>query len=145
MKLHDCYGDNLLRMETPSPEKAKKALEIAYERTTRGKALLEKDFFEESLICCYTAMFQAARALLFREGIIEKSHACVIAYLEEVVAARGDLEIKYVTWLDTYRKERHMGLYGFEPLGTNEDDAKLAHERACQFIDVIRKIINKKK
>jgi hypothetical protein len=77
MKLHDCYGDNLLRMETPSPEKAKKALEIAYERTTRGKALLEKDFFEESLICCYTAMFQAARALLFREGIIEKSHACV--------------------------------------------------------------------
>jgi len=145
MKLHDCYGENLLRMETPFPEKAKKALEIAEERTSRGKALCEKGFYEESLICCYTAMFQAARALLFREGIIEKSHVCVIAYLEEVVVARGDLEIKYVTWLDTYRKERHMGLYGFEPLGTNEDDAKLALERASTFVKEIGKIVNKKK
>lgn len=145
MKLPDCYGAGLLRMETPSLEKARKALEIAEERTSRGKALLDKGFYEESLICCYTAMFQAARAILFKEGIIEKSPACVIAYLEEVVVARGDLEIKYVTWLDTYRKERHMGLYGFEPLGTSEDDAKLAHERAGLFVKEIKKLVNKKK
>lgn len=145
MKLQDCYGDNLLRMDIPSPEKARKAMEMAKERAERGKALFVEEFYEEALVAAYTAMFQATRAILFKDGIIEKSHVCVIAYLEEVVVKRGDLELKYITWLDTYRKERHRDLYGFEPLGTTQDEAKLALERTAEMIKAVKKVVNGKR
>jgi len=145
LKLQDCYADNLLRMEVPSPEKARKAMETAKERAERGKALFDEEFYEEALVAAYTAMFHAARAILFKDGIIEKSHVCVIAYLEEVVVKRGDLELKYITWLDTYRKERHRELYGFEPLGTTADEAKLALERTAEMIKAVKKVVNGKR
>jgi len=74
MKTSDCFKKRLLRNITPDKLKMKKALEMA-------EYLFSNEFYEESIVSSYTSMFQAARALLFRDGIIEKSHACVVAYL----------------------------------------------------------------
>jgi uncharacterized protein (UPF0332 family) len=46
-------------------------------------------------------MFQSARALLFHDGIIEKSHAFVVAYLKEHFSSK--LGQNMINWLDTYR------------------------------------------
>ena len=85
--------------------KVTKALEMAELKRQRAQELFENDFFEESIVSSYTSMFQAARALLFHEGIIEKSHVCVVAYLREHYSSA--LGQDKINWLDTYRLERH--------------------------------------
>jgi uncharacterized protein (UPF0332 family) len=74
---------------------------MAEVKKERAFALLESDFFEESTISSYTSMFQSARALLFHDGIIEKSHAFVVAYLKEHFSSK--LGQNMINWLDTYR------------------------------------------
>jgi uncharacterized protein (UPF0332 family) len=56
---------------------------MAEVKRQRAQDLFDNAFFEESIVSSYTSMFQAARALLFHDGVIEKSHACVVAYLRE--------------------------------------------------------------
>jgi uncharacterized protein (UPF0332 family) len=47
-----------------------------------GKAY-ENGLYDASLVLAYTSMFHAACALLFRDGIVEKSHVCLIEYLRD--------------------------------------------------------------
>lgn len=85
-------------------------------------------------------MFQGARALLFKDGIFEKSHYCVVEYLRHNYLAKGKLEQKHKHWLDTYRIERHSTFYGLEKVEVSEDDAKMALEAAVEFLKPVRKL-----
>ena len=81
MRTDDCFKKRLLRRTIPDPLKVTKALEMAEVKKERAFELFENDFFEESIVASYTSMFQASRAILFHDGVVEKSHACVVAYL----------------------------------------------------------------
>jgi uncharacterized protein (UPF0332 family) len=60
------------------------------------------------MVQAYTSMLNFARALLFSEGIREKSHFCTVEYLRHnYVTHYGDLIEK----LDVLRRERHLTLY----------------------------------
>jgi uncharacterized protein (UPF0332 family) len=59
-------------------------------------------------------MFHAARALLFRDGITERSHICIILYLQENYVKPGKLEQGFVNALNSLRIERHNEFYGLE-------------------------------
>ena len=83
MRLDDCFKKRLLRRTKPDLLKSKKALEMANLKIERSAELLESDFYEESIVSSYTSMFHSARALLFKDGITERSHACVITYLSK--------------------------------------------------------------
>jgi len=83
MRLDDCFKKRLLRTDKPDILKSKKALEMANLKIERAGELLESGFYEESIVSSYTGMFHSARALLFKDGITERSHACVIAYLSK--------------------------------------------------------------
>jgi uncharacterized protein (UPF0332 family) len=83
MRSDDCFKKRLLRRTKPDPLKVTKALEMAKLKEERAQELFKNNFFEESIVSSYTSMFQAARAILFNAGVIEKSHACVVAYLRE--------------------------------------------------------------
>jgi len=84
-------------------------------------------------------MFQASRALLFHDGVIEKSHACVVAYLREhYSSAIGQDKIN---WLDTYRLERHESFYGLEKSNIDEDEAKDALEKSEKFLEKVQQIL----
>ncbi len=83
MRVDDCFKKRLLRISKPDSLKVAKALEMAKVKNERARDLFENGFFEESIVSSYTSMFQAARALLFHDGVVEKSHACVVAYLRE--------------------------------------------------------------
>ena len=72
MKASECFQKRLLRRANPDPLKVTKALEMAEMKKERSQDLFENDFFEESIVSSYTSMFQAARALLFHDGVIEK-------------------------------------------------------------------------
>jgi len=54
-------------------------------------------------------MFQASRAILFHDGVVEKSHACVVAYNQEQYSSI--LRQNMIHWLDSYRLERHESFY----------------------------------
>ncbi len=92
--------------------KSKKALEMANIKIERAKELFESGFYEESIVSSYTGMFHSARALLFKDGITEGNHACVVAYLAEHCGQ--SIGRDRINWLDTYILERHESFYGME-------------------------------
>lgn len=102
---------------------------------------MEHAFYEDVILYSYTAMFQAARALLFRDGVFEKSHYCVVEYLRRNYLGSGKLDQSHIHWLDTYRIERHDTLYGLDELEVGESDARDSIERAKAFLEVVRRII----
>ena len=86
-------------------------------------------------------MFQAARAILFNDGVIEKSHACVVVYLREKYSS--NLGQNVINWLDTYRLERHESFYGLEKSIIDEDEAKDALEKSEKFLGFVQQILQK--
>ena len=69
---------------------------------------------------CYVAIFHAARALLFRDGIRQKSHFCLEQYLNTFVTS-GKLEPKWITFFASMRDKRDTDQYGFQPPPTSEE------------------------
>ncbi len=85
-------------------------------------------------------MFHSARALLFKDGITERSHACVIAYLSKEYGQ--SLGQDHISWIDTYRLERHESFYGLEAPGMDKYESKDALNKAEKFLESIKNIIN---
>ena len=138
MRLDDCFKRRLLRKGKPDILKYKKALEMANLKIERAKELLESGFYEESIVSSYTGMFHSARALLFKDGITERSHACIIAYLAKHY--EQSLGQDRINWLDTYRLERHESFYGLEAVRIDEYEAKDALNKAEKFLESVRNI-----
>ena len=82
-------------------------------------------------------MFHAARSLLFKDGIKERSHLCVISYIKETYPRLRRL----ANQLDTYRRNRHNTLYALDFL-ISDDDAKQAIDDAELFYKQLESIIN---
>ncbi len=85
-------------------------------------------------------MFQSSRALLFHDGVIEKSHACVVAYLREHYSS--SLGQDKINWLDTYRLERHESFYGLEKSNVDEQEAEDALEKSEKFLETVQQILS---
>lgn len=139
MRTSDCFKKRLLRKTTPDKLKMKKALEMAELKRERSEDLFGNEFYEESIVSSYTSMFQAARALLFNDGIIEKSHACVVAYLKDNYAQT--LGQDRINWLDTYRLERHESFYGLEKSIVDKVEAEDALVKSEKFLFSVNQIV----
>jgi len=84
-------------------------------------------------------MFHAARSILFYDGIKERSHLCVISYIQETYPQLK----KLANQLDTYRRNRHNTIYALDFL-ISEDEASQAVKDAEQFYRRIKDIMDKK-
>lgn len=144
MRLQDCYDKGLLRKRRPDPLKSERALEIAKADLKRAARLLESEFYMESRLLSYTGMFQAARALLFKDGVFERSHACVVEYLRINYTKKHILDINYVNWLNSLRVERHETLYGLDIIDVTKDEAEDALSKGLKFVEKINGILMKK-
>ena len=140
MRLKDCYDKGLLRKRRPDKEKSRRALEIAGADVDRAYELMESGFHAESRLLSYTGMFGAARALLYRDGVFERSHVCVVEYLRRRYTDEHILGANYISWLDTMRVERHESLYGLERAEVTREEAEDSHEKAGKFVERIREI-----
>ena len=141
MRIKDCYSKGLLRKRRPDQGKSERAMELAYKDLERANKLLESNFYMESRLLSYTGMFQAARAILFKDGIFERSHFCVVEYLRENYVKKHILDMSYVNWLDTLRTIRHESLYGLEIVEETSEDAEDALDKASKFIEKIASIL----
>ena len=143
MRVSDCFKKRLLRRGKIDMLKAQKALEMSKRKKERAEELFENRFYEESIVTSYTSMFQAARALLFKDGITEKSHACVVSYLKEKYSR--SLGSDRISWLDTYRLERHESFYGLDPSELDKNEAEDALTKSEKFLNSVKKIVNNSK
>lgn len=138
MRLSDCYEEGLLKKTKPSRQYTSKSLETSLNYIEDAKDNLNLKNSNLVIFCCYTAMFHAARAILFCDGIKERSHLCVISYIKETYPQLKRL----ANQLDTYRRNRHNTLYALDFL-ISEDEAKQAIEDAEKFYKKIKEMLEK--
>jgi len=134
--IDDCFRFRLLRKINPDEEKTKRSLEISEQRLKEAKKALELNIFQYAIIEAYMAMFHAARALLYKDGVQEKSHFAMSIYLKEKYSDKIPLHI--LNLLSIHRTERHEAMYGLE-YRPEKQDAVLAIEDAKVFIKEIKK------
>jgi uncharacterized protein (UPF0332 family) len=139
MRLSDCYKEGLLKKTKPSRQYAIKSLETSMRYIENATDNLKLKNNNLVIFCSYTAMFHAARALLFRDGVKERSHLCVISYLQETYPHLKRL----ANQLDTYRRNRHNTLYALDFL-VSDDEARQAIDDAEHFYQRIQSILGEK-
>jgi uncharacterized protein (UPF0332 family) len=138
MDLEECFKQGLLKRIKPSTAMANKSIRIAEDYIRKARDNLKLRNYDITIIACYTAMFHAARALLFRDGVKEKSHICIIRYLQRHYRLG-----RLINVLDSYRRIRHTALYGLDIL-FKEEDANEAIEQAEGFLaHIIEKEVKK--
>jgi uncharacterized protein (UPF0332 family) len=77
MKLEDCFQKGLLKRITPDMENSYRSIELSASNIEDADENLHIRRYRVVIVSSYTAMFHAARALLFKDGIKERSHECV--------------------------------------------------------------------
>ena len=135
----ECVKKRLLRKITPSNEKSKSSIKIAEAKLENSKELFKADFFNESIISAYTSIFHSCRALLFKDGIQEKSHYATYIYIKENYSDKLSKEL--INSFYHYQLERHNILYGFEILEYSKDEAEEAIINAECFLGKIKKVL----
>jgi len=140
MNIRDCIKERLLRIIPPDMGKQDSSIKTSEKKLKESKALLESVFFSHSLLTSYTSMFHATRALLYRDGIQEKSHYAVCIYLKEKYA--GKISKVLLNAFESFQKERHNVLYGFDS-DISEEEALEALNYADDFLISIKLLLNK--
>ncbi|HVP94349.1 MAG TPA: HEPN domain-containing protein [Methanoregulaceae archaeon] len=137
--LDDCFARGKLRTVPSSNDKAQESLATAWAYLEEAKQVVPAGSFRLATNGVYFAWFHAARALLFRDGVREKSHYCIGRYLE-TYAGSGRLEGKWVTLFDRIRKKREDNQYSSDvPSSKEEIEGSLV--LAEQFIKTIEDLI----
>ena len=139
MRVRDCFKEGLLKKTKPSRQYAIKSLDTSLSYIKNAKDNLKMNNTNLVIFCSYTAMFHAARAILFKDGVKERSHLCTISYIRETYPRLKRL----ANQLDTYRRNRHNTLYALDFL-VSDDEAHQAIEDAKLFYKQIENIIDKK-
>lgn len=145
MSMEDCFERGMLRQVSPDAQKAEFSLKVAREKLEEAKKLAAAGFHNAALVTAYASMFHAGRALLFNDGVMEKSHYCLIAYLREKHVHEGRLPAGIVTMMDSFREERHDVMYGLNGLKVKESDSKEAIENAGKMIEEAGKLLRNEK
>jgi uncharacterized protein (UPF0332 family) len=137
MKLNDCFKEGFLKKMKPSKQYAIKSLDSSLSYIQDAKDNLKMNNYNLVIFCSYTSMFHAARALLFRDGVKERSHICVVSYLRETYPNLKRLSNQ----LDTYRRNRHNTLYSLDVI-ISDEEAHQAIKDAELFYEQIKNTIN---
>jgi len=138
MKIDECFRSGLLRRTSPDMENAKRSLTLSMNNIEDAAENLPLHRYRVVVVSSYTAMFHAARAILFKDGIKKRSHECIPLYIKEHYR---DLE-RYANILDAYRRLRHNAIYGLDFV-LDHAEAQASLETAKDFLEKIKSVINK--
>lgn len=133
----ECIEKGLLRRVPPSREKAIQSIEKAKQLLEEAKANLEEERINSAIIVAYLAIFHAARAMLFKDGYREKSHECIIRYLEE---KRPEIKPEEIAALEKYKSERTHTQYDVT-YNPNEEQAEKMIKFTEKFIQTMEELV----
>lgn len=142
MNLRDCFRKRLLRRVRSDAVKSTRSIEVALIKLEEAEKALKNELFDAAIILSYTAMFHAARALLFRDGIVEKSHVCLVEYLRAEYVRKARLRAALVNALDSLRIDRHETIYGLETK-SGAKEAEYAVRKAREFLEGARQALGR--
>ena len=92
-----------------------------------------------ALMAAYRGYFHAARAVLYRDGVREKSHYCIGVYLESYREKRL-LEDEWVLQFDHMRGLRQNDQYGLDARPTVQE-VRQAVADAGNFIERMERLV----
>ena len=137
--MEDCFRKGLLRRVEPSLTKSKDSITEAREWLSEAMKNKASEAYKSAISSLYLAIFHSARAVLFRDGVREKSHYCVGVYLEKYVD-EGVLEEDWVLIFDRIRSIRHTDQYSFQTHPSKEEvDSGI--DIAGKFVDRMEKLL----
>ncbi|VVB93159.1 HEPN domain protein [uncultured archaeon] len=140
MKMAECFQKGLLKRTSPDMENALRSLELSKSNIEDAVGNMSIHRYRVVAISSYSSMFHAARAILFRDGIKERSHECIPVYLKEKYPQLETL----ANILDSYRRFRHDAIYGLD-FAIDEKEANAALNSAREFLERIEIFIEKSK
>ena len=92
-----------------------------------------------ALSSAYLAVFHSARAILFRDGVREKSHYCIGLCLQKYVE-EGILEEEWPMLFDRVRSLRHADQYSFQGKPAKEE-VQAGIDLAERFIERMQRLL----
>jgi uncharacterized protein (UPF0332 family) len=138
-RLDECYERGLLRKVPASNDKAMQSLSQAREWVNEAGYDCDAGALRSALMAAYMGYFHAARAVLFRDGVREKSHYCIGVYLESY-REKGLLEDAWVLQFDRMRGLRQSDQYSLDARPTLAE-VRQAVTDAGIFIDRIERLL----
>lgn len=135
-----CFKEGLLQKRNPNNDLAKKSLKQARSFLSDAEKLIGLKMTRMAIIALYNAFFHIARALLFKDGIKEKSHYCVARYVESEYVLKDRLDKKFILVLDSLRDLRHTTQYSLDIIETNEDMNEI-YTISLKFISEVEKLV----
>ena len=140
-KLDDCFQRDHLRKVQPSHEKARYSMKEAQVWVEESRRTISSGANRSAFISIYLIYFHSARAVLFKDGIREKSHYCIGVYLEHLVRTNR-LEPKWPTLFHAVRQQRHSTQYSFN-IEPTEDEIKYQLNEANGFLERMSNLIDR--
>jgi len=138
-RLEECYERGLLRKVGASFDKALLSIAQAREWVTEAGYDCDAGAPRSAIMAAYMGYFHAARALLFRDGVREKSHYCIGVYLESY-CENGLLEDEWVLRFDHMRGLRQNDQYSLDARPTVLEIQQALAE-AEKFIDRMEQLV----
>lgn len=139
----ECFEKGLLAKTNPDRDLALKSVRQAEYFLEKTQTLVNKGEDEIAILPLYNSFFHAARALLFLDGVKEKSHFCIARYLEDYYVKNNLLESSQVAVLDDLRGIRHEMQYSLKLMAIDEDILSLIG--SCgSFINRVEELTDKK-
>ncbi len=123
----------------PSLTKSEQSLLQARDWLSEAEKNLEAEALRSAISSAYLAVFHSARAVLFRDGVREKSHYCIGLYLQKYVED-GTLEEEWTMLFDRIRSVRHADQYSFMALPT-EEEVQASIDLAERFIERMKRLL----
>lgn len=137
MSLDQLFEEGLLKLIPPSPERVRKSLQVSQKYLEEARKSLDAGANDLSVIGAYSSIFHAARAILFNDGVAEKSHFAIHDYLLE---RHPNLGKESINSFDLHRKLRHSVAYGLDS-EIGEEDAQEAINFAQDFLQKTKKYL----
>lgn len=138
--IEDCFRQGLLRRVEPSLTKSKESIAEAMEWLSEAKKNVVVEAYKSAISSLYLAIFHSARAVLFRDGVREKSHYCVGIYLGKYVE-QGVLEEDRVLIIDRMRSVRHTDQYSFQ-MHPSKEEVESGIDISGKFVNRMEKLLN---
>jgi len=117
----------------------RREVEAAQSDLRDARDSLERDKFKWATIQGYYSMFHSARALLYRRGYREKSHAALSVAIRELYS--GELELSLIDGFEEAMNLRQEADYG---LKFSEAGATETVEGAERFLGRVKELLESK-
>ena len=115
-------------------------LNLAKDRLTVAKNLLDNGFYIDSVNRSYYAIFYSARALVAKDNSDFSKHSAVMSYFRKNYVKTGIFDVKFSDYIGDAFALRSDGDYTYF-FNVEKDDAEEQYNNAVEFYDAVKNFL----